>query len=146
MPLSTNCCRYSFATYMTCVLSHLDLLEGLCIIYYTCYAPALQAAGPFLSPQDAQQLRAHGSKVSTLAAFAWRQALGLPSGPHAALKEYMIDAATTRLSAHVRDGPVVVSHQHHDSPGFVPIRCTVCQASMSCAHTGERWKAASGPT
>jgi hypothetical protein len=45
--------------------------------------------------------QAHLVKLATMAGFAWRQAAGSPSGPHAPLKRWMVDAATVRFSAHV---------------------------------------------
>lgn len=40
-------------------------------------------------------------KLITALHFAWQQAAGRPSGPHAAFKDVMVDAATVRLTRKV---------------------------------------------
>lgn len=48
----------------------------------------------------------YGSKLSAMTQFVARQASGLPTGPHAAFKTFMVDAATARLGGKVGDVPV----------------------------------------
>jgi hypothetical protein len=47
--------------------------------------------------QQSAAVRAYASKLSHLFGFMRQQAIGVPTGPHAAFKEYMVDAATAKL-------------------------------------------------
>jgi hypothetical protein len=48
--------------------------------------------------QQQAAVRSYASKLSHLFGFMGQQAIGVPTGPHAAFKGYMVDAATARLS------------------------------------------------
>ncbi len=41
--------------------------------------------------------RTHAQRVASMLHFMWQQAQGLPTGPHAAFKRHLVDAATLRL-------------------------------------------------
>jgi hypothetical protein len=46
---------------------------------------------------------AYMTKLVNTLQFAWHQAVGRPSGPHAVFKKYMVDSATVRLSKKVNN-------------------------------------------
>jgi hypothetical protein len=70
-------------------VSVLALLTLLC-----CALPRCAAAG--------QEAKEHLSKLATMSDFVWRQAVGLPTGPHAAFQSVGADAVTLRLTSEVR--------------------------------------------
>ena len=79
--------------------------------------PHLNTAVP--SPQycraltSLQGLHSHLRKLLNMLQFAWQQARGQPTGPHAAFKEYFVDAATLRLSLQVGRGGVYLGVYRH---------------------------------
>ena len=73
----------------------LPVTMPVCLLVYVC-----ACVRP--PPHPLQASAAYMRKLLQALQFMWHQAVGLPSGPHAAFKGYMVDAATARLVRQVR--------------------------------------------
>ncbi|GLC39007.1 Glycosylphosphatidylinositol anchor attachment 1 protein [Pleodorina starrii] len=63
---------------------------------------------------EPQALRSYVRRLLTGLQFSWHQAVGQPGGPHAAFKDFMVDAATVRLTTKHRRSPDPTSASRYE--------------------------------